>query len=606
MARISADRHYYDDAWGRMTSEAIQAVLLANAVRSYPYRHPAFRRLYLIFFVLISLLVLLPTWSIWYIPISNRPRKQWTLNRCLRVRFSRRLCGLVARCEIDYLGRDLSIDLDPASLKASHPVTIPPAPATLLRGHPAEALEQLHRSRGQWIPRYIHRYGREIKTEGAWGRWNNAQEREAVYGFEAVKGFWYTGEKAIPTDGPKIRQPGDPVLLHFHGGGYLCGTAAETDATSSIPKALVQHSPIHHILSIDYRLAPTSPWPLPLLDAISAYHWLVKVDRVDPRDIVIAGDSAGGHLALALTRFLRDEGLAVGLRMPRGMVLLSPWADLGFTNAWGEEAIKHNRDSDTIDDTFGPFACALLLRAQPASIMHTSPYLSPASLLISDADSFRDFPPTYLVYGGAERLSTNIQLLWDDIQDCRHRQDFCAIPDRLFVSPDGVHDFMIFPWMAEEASEVYEDLDVWLRKLLATALPEEDEEVVAESLEVADIEGFGGRRRLSRRMTKESLTSQKSPIMGPVQDDMGMIRMVEDMSGEGLRWVVSCGVSLTASSMIGSPLPFSCFELDFPKSPEWLTPLTAELRPEYGLDDAEIPWYDLDGLDDDEETRKDR
>lgn len=63
-------------------------------------------------------------------------------------------------------------------------------------------------------------------------------------------------------------------MLHFHGGGYLCGTAAESDLTSSICKALVNYSPIHHILSVDYRLAPVGPWPLPLLDAISAYHYL--------------------------------------------------------------------------------------------------------------------------------------------------------------------------------------------------------------------------------------------------------------------------------------------------------------------------------------------
>ncbi|WWC72152.1 uncharacterized protein I206_106112 [Kwoniella pini CBS 10737] len=583
-----------------MTTESIQAVLLANAVRSFPYRQPFFRRLYLIFFLLVSLLILLPAWSILYIPVQNRPRRQWTLKKCLRVRFSRRLCGLVARCEIDYLGRDLSKDPDPTTLRFSHPVTIPPPPSGLLRGHPKEALAQLHASRGQWIPRYIHRYESEKRRQGVWGRWNDWQESERIYGFEEVKGFWYTGEKTSPEEGPQVRRPGDPVLLHFHGGGYLCGTAAETDATSSIPKALVKHSPIHHILSIDYRLAPSSPWPLPLLDAISAYYWLVKKEEVDERDIIVAGDSAGGHLALALIRWLRDEGLSAGLKLPKGLVLMSPWADLGFTNAWGEEAIKHNRDSDTIDDTFGPFACALLLRAQPASIMHTSPYISPASLLITDDKSFIGLPPTYIVYGGAERLSINIQLLWNNIQKCRQSKGL-LVPDRLFVSPDGVHDFMIFPWMAEEASEVYEDLDVWLRNLLAADLPEDEDQEVVGSSETEQSEGRESdwnkrakRRRMSRQLTKESLRSQKSPTMGPVGDHM--LKMVEDMSGEGL-------------SMIGSPLTLSQLETNLSKGTEWLTPLTAELRPEYGFDDDEIPWYDLDGSSEDEagiEKRKDR
>jgi acetyl esterase/lipase len=224
-------------------------------------------------------------------------------------------------------------------------------------------------------------------------------------------------------------------MLHFHGGGYLCGTAAETDLTSSIAKSLVIHSPIHHILSIDYRLAPKAPWPLPLLDAISSYWYLVKNEGVAESDIVVVGDSAGGHLALALLRWLRDEGEKVGLRMPRGQVLMSPWADIGFTNAWGDEGYNHNADSDTvgvlygtrandmqIDTTFGPFATSLLLRALPADIMHTSAYLSPASLLIpaveGGPDSFENFPPTFIVYGGAERLAKSIEILWSRLQTC--------------------------------------------------------------------------------------------------------------------------------------------------------------------------------------------
>ena len=149
-----------------------------------------------------------------------------------------------------------------------------------------------------------------------------------------------------PLD-PLPRAPGDPVMIHFHGGGYLCGTAAETDLTSSIPKSLVLHSPIHHILSVDYRLAPTSPWPLPLLDAISSYRHVLDEGFLE-RDIVLVGDSAGGHLALALARWLRDEGAVLGLHGPRGLVIISPWVDVGFSDAWGLKNKSYNADSDTV------------------------------------------------------------------------------------------------------------------------------------------------------------------------------------------------------------------------------------------------------------------
>jgi len=94
-------------------------------------------------------------------------------------------------------------------------------------------------------------------------------------------------------------------------------------------------------------LAPTAPWPLPLLDAISSYRYLLD-EGISERDIVIVGDSAGGHLALALIRWIRDEGAALGLDGPRGLVVMSPWVDVGFTNAWGEENIKHNANCDTV------------------------------------------------------------------------------------------------------------------------------------------------------------------------------------------------------------------------------------------------------------------
>lgn len=84
---------------------------LAVAPRNVLHRNPLFRNLYLGFYVLTTLLILLPLWTILYIPRANRPRQGWSLKRSLRVRCSRRLCAVVARCEIDYLGRDLSVRL---------------------------------------------------------------------------------------------------------------------------------------------------------------------------------------------------------------------------------------------------------------------------------------------------------------------------------------------------------------------------------------------------------------------------------------------------------------------------------------------------------------
>ncbi|ORY33389.1 Alpha/Beta hydrolase protein [Naematelia encephala] len=542
--------------WGEMTSEAIQVFCLASAPRCHLLRHSLLRRVYLVSFVFVTLFLLLPAWTLLYLPRSNRPRPSWTLKRCLRVRWSRRLCGVVARCEIDYLGRDLSRPIDPQTLSYSHPVTIPPAPMSALRGHPAQTLAQLHESRGHWNPHFIHRRER---SPTAWGEWNG--ESSQVYGLSAIPGFWYTGLKRRPDDGPPPLS-GEPVMLHFHGGGYLCGTAAETDLTSSIAKSLVIHSPIHHVLSVDYRLAPKAPWPLPLLDAISAYWYLVKHENIPEKDIVIAGDSAGGHLALALVRYLRDERI---LGMPRGLVCLSPWVDVGFTNAWGEDGYTFNAASDTIDSTFGPFATSLLLRALPASTMHTSPYLSPASLLIEASAtgplSFEDFPPIFIVYGGAERLGRSIEGLWSRFQLAR-KVNASPLPDKIVVGEDCVHDFMIFPWQAEEAAKVYAELDAWLRDLLAL----EDDKPTSPGL-VASPTILN-----SHRSSRADYRASRSPIMGPMRDKSVMM-MVEDMRDEGL-------------SMIDLPP----LDLD---AGEWLSPFTSQFEKGH-WDWEDESWFDPD------------
>lgn len=350
-------------------------------------------------------------------------------------------------------------------------------------------------------------------SRSSWGRWE--KDQCSSLDFVPVKSFWFTGIKETPEDVLKPRHPEDPVMLHFHGGGYLCGTAAETDLTSSIPKALVVHSAIHHILSVDYRLAPVAPWPLPLLDAISAYRYLVEEEGVE--DIVIAGDSAGGHLALALTRWIRDEGHRVGLRSPKALVLMSPWCDIGFSHNWGDEGYSYNAGSDTIDDTFGPFATSLLLRGLPSHMMHTSEYLSPASLLLKDSETFENFPPTFVVYGGAERLGPSIETLYNRLRGSRKANDV------LLNVPDSVHDFMIFPWQAEEAAGVYERLDEWLREVLADNDTDEVEEVWVQTI---------AERRRKRRA---SLKLEKSPLMRPVRKDSNVFGMIGDFQGEGMR-----------------------------------------------------------------------
>jgi monoterpene epsilon-lactone hydrolase len=109
------------------------------------------------------------------------------------------------------------------------------------------------------------------------------------------------------------------VILYFHGGGYVSGSVA---IHKLLCTSLAQATDVR-ILLPEYRLAPENPFPAALEDALSAYGWLLA-QGFKPADTIIAGDSAGGGLALATTLALRDASEA----LPVAVVCLSPWADL--------------------------------------------------------------------------------------------------------------------------------------------------------------------------------------------------------------------------------------------------------------------------------------
>ncbi|KAI9339807.1 Alpha/Beta hydrolase protein [Zopfochytrium polystomum] len=132
---------------------------------------------------------------------------------------------------------------------------------------------------------------------------------------------WLVHEPNVAAE--RERNPsGEPekIILYFH------GSATHRSLTSRLSEATGCR-----VLSVDYRLAPEHPFPLPLHDAICAY--LSLVDPVDPSSpryhpsqIVFAGDSAGGGLSLALALWIRDNLPAE--RRPAGVVGMAPWVDL--------------------------------------------------------------------------------------------------------------------------------------------------------------------------------------------------------------------------------------------------------------------------------------
>lgn len=132
--------------------------------------------------------------------------------------------------------------------------------------------------------------------------------------FQGVKGELHT---------PKSVVDAEKVLLYFHGGGYtLCSPATHRTMIAHIAReaGVITYA-------AQYRLAPEHRYPAQIEDAVAAFD-MVLAQGYTHDQIVIGGDSAGGNLTLALTQALRDRGD----RMPKGLVLISPAADLSFNN----------------------------------------------------------------------------------------------------------------------------------------------------------------------------------------------------------------------------------------------------------------------------------
>lgn len=176
----------------------------------------------------------------------------------------------------------------------------------------------------------------------------------------------------------------DSVLLQLHGGGYI---GAMRNVYRNFAAAYSELGNGMPVLTIDYRVAPENPYPAALEDAVSAYRWLL-MKGYEGDHIFLAGDSAGGGLAMALVMYLKDHGEP----LPKGVVAMSPWTDMTASG----ESYQANFEKDPL---FGRTKDSMIYNREYLGLENPkNPYISP---LFGD---FTGFPPMLLQAGSYEML----------------------------------------------------------------------------------------------------------------------------------------------------------------------------------------------------------
>jgi acetyl esterase len=199
------------------------------------------------------------------------------------------------------------------------------------------------------------------------------------------------GHAGAPPVVVRVHRPQEaPVrlaILHVHGGGMVLGSASSMDGILAATAA--KHSAV--VASVEYRLAPETPFPGPLFDCAAAWLWLngqAEALGLTPDNLIVMGESAGGGLAAALCLYLRDTGAP----QPAGQVLTYPMLD--YQTGLGIETEDTRLGWTSANNQYGWGA---LLGDQPVPTGQGLGHYSPAH-----AQSLSGLPPCWIGVGGLD------------------------------------------------------------------------------------------------------------------------------------------------------------------------------------------------------------
>lgn len=325
-------------------------------------------------------------YSIYYIPTSLRQSPTWSYRQALRSRLLKVAFGVITE-----LGFTQSLNMEAGNLGDRWVIMEPASEESYPRAFKSQTIKP-----------------------------------------ERIGATWY------PEPPPKKADPDDQglIVLSFHSGSFLWldGRPEDSGETANMLNSKLGHGT--RSLWVQYRLAggnnPT-PFPGPMQDAVTAYLYLVKDMGISPSRIVLAGDSSGGTIAVALLRYLvsKDNFDAElnDLPQPKACLLFSPSVEYSYEGDSHAVHTYRNQKTDYCDGHMAAWGARAF--APPDIIRLDDPYLSPA------LHPFATPVPIFAHTGGAEILCDSIRKFTDAMR---------AIPGNrieFLETPDVPHDIYV-------------------------------------------------------------------------------------------------------------------------------------------------------------------
>lgn len=244
-----------------------------------------------------------------------------------------------------------------------------------------------------------------------------------------------------------VNSGNQPTLVFFHGGGFVIG---DLDGHEMICIRLA-HAANMRVLAVDYRLAPEHKFPAAHNDVLAAYKWVLEngeKHKIDPNQLAVGGDSAGGNLSA----FLAQECVRQDITPPKFQLLLYPLMQFADIK---EQGLSFQEGFFISPVLFDFFKKSYLESDDDAMDVRISP-------LFEQSDVLSKLPPAHVIVCGWDPLNAEGKAYSDKLMAA-------GVPVSFARYPDMVHGFMNLTAISKPAREAIHDCGLELGKFFRTA-----------------------------------------------------------------------------------------------------------------------------------------